>query len=230
MPKITWHGHSTCTLETDGGTKIVIDPFFDDNPKCEHSVEDIEDVDFILVTHGHFDHFADCIPLAKRTGARVVSTFEIVGFCEDRGVENGHPMNIGGGYRFPFGYVKMTPALHSGSVAGDESGAHTTACGGFLIDFADSDKTFYHAGDTALIKDLELLRGDVHVAMLPIGDNFTMGPVDAVKAVEMIQPKVVIPIHYSTWDVIDQDPEEFRRMIANRARVQIMKPNATWEF
>lgn len=228
MPKLTWHGHSTCTIETEDGTRIVIDPFFGDNPMCDHTADEIGDVDYILVTHGHFDHFQDCIPLAKRTGAKVVSTFEIVGFCQEKGIENAHAMNIGGGYRFPFGYVKMTPAVHSGSVAGDDDGTHTTTCGGFLIDFGD--KSFYHAGDTALIKDMELLRGDVDVAMLPIGDNFTMGPRDAVRAVEMIEPSCVIPIHYNTWEVIEQDPEEFRKMIANRTRVQIMKPNETWEF
>lgn len=225
MPEITWHGHATCTLVTDDGTKVVIDPFFDDNPSCEHSVEDIGDVDFILVSHGHFDHFADCIPLAKRTGATVVSTFEIVGWCQENGVEKGHGMNVGGSHGFPFGRVKLTPALHSGSVG--DSGLYS-ACTGFLIDL--DSKCFYHAGDTALTRDLELLKGQVTVAMLPIGDNFTMGPEDAVRAVEMIQPDVVIPIHYGTWDVIDQDPEAFRKMVSNRARVEILKPEDTFAF
>jgi L-ascorbate metabolism protein UlaG (beta-lactamase superfamily) len=228
MPKVTWHGHATCTLETDQGVRLVIDPFFGDNPSFDGTVDDVERADYILVSHGHFDHFADCIPLAKRTGATVVSTFEIVSFCEKNGVEKGHGMNIGGGYRFPCGYIKMTPAIHSGSVAGDHDGTFTTTCGGFLIDLGK--KTFYHSGDTALTRDMELLKGEVDVAMLPIGDNFTMGPRDAARAVEMIEPDVVIPIHYSTWDVIAQDPEEFRELVGKRAKVEVLRPGETYAF
>lgn len=228
MARVTWHGHATCTLETDDGTRLVIDPFFGDNPAFEGTVDDVEGADYILCSHGHFDHFADCIPLAKRTGATVVSTFEIVSFCQQNGVENGHGMNIGGGYRFPFGYLKMTPAIHSGSVAGDDQGAFTTTCGGFLIDLAG--RSFYHSGDTALTRDFELLKGQVDVAMLPIGDNFTMGPEDAARAVEMFEPRVVIPIHYSTWEVIEQDPEAFRARVGQRAEVRVLRPGESYEF
>jgi L-ascorbate metabolism protein UlaG (beta-lactamase superfamily) len=227
MAKLTYHGHSTCTLETDDGTKLVIDPFFADNPATELTVDDVE-ADYILVSHGHFDHFADCIPLAKRTGAMVIGTFEIVSFCGERGVESGHGMNIGGAHDFPFGRVKLTPALHTGSVAGDDSGTHTTDCTGFLIEFAG--KRFYHAGDTALIMDFQLLKGRVDVALLPIGDNFTMGPEDAARAVEMIEPKVVIPIHYNTWPVIAQDPEGFRQKVGNAAEVHVVEPGDSYDF
>jgi L-ascorbate metabolism protein UlaG (beta-lactamase superfamily) len=228
MATVTWHGHATCTLRTDDGTRLVIDPFFGDNPSFNGTVDDVEGADYILCSHGHFDHFADCIPLAKRTAATVVSSYEIVSFCQENGVEKGHGMNIGGGFRFPFGYLKMTPAIHSGSVAGDKEGTHTTACGGFLIDLGG--RTFYHSGDTALTRDFELLRGQVDVAMLPIGDNYTMGPRDAARAVEMFQPHVVIPIHYSTWDVIRQDPEDFRKLVGDKARVEILKPGESYEF
>jgi len=227
MARITWHGHATCTLETDDGTKIVIDPFFGDNPATDLSVDDVE-ADFILCTHGHYDHFADCIPLAKRTGAQVISTFEIVSYLGTKGIQNAHPLHIGGGFPFPFGYTKMTPALHGGQVAGDDAGAFTTVPGGFLIDLGG--RRFYHAGDTALLTDMGLLRGQVDVAMLPIGDNFTMGPVDAARAVEFIEPRVVIPIHFSTWDVINQDPEKFRSLVGDRARVEILEPGGSFEF
>ena len=228
MARVTWHGHATCTLETDQGTRIVIDPFFGDNPSFDGTVDDVEGADYILCSHGHFDHFADCIPLARRTGATVVSTFEIVSFCQKHGVENGHGMNIGGGHRFPFGYLKMTPAIHTGSVEGDEEGVFTTTPGGFLIELGG--KSFYHSGDTALTRDMELLRGQVDLALLPIGDNFTMGPRDAARAVEMIRPKVVIPIHYSTWPVIEQDPEEFRGFVGDLARVEVLHPGESYDF
>jgi L-ascorbate metabolism protein UlaG (beta-lactamase superfamily) len=228
MAKVTWHGHATCTLVTDGGSRLVIDPFFGDNPSFEGTVDDVPGADFILCTHGHFDHFADCIPLAKRTGATVVSTYEITSFCQQNGVENVHGMNIGGGFRFDCGYVKMTPAIHSGSVAGDKEGVFTTQCGGFLIDLGD--KSFYHSGDTALTRDMELLNGQVDVAMLPIGDNFTMGPKDAARAVAMIEPRVVIPIHYSTWDVIAQDPKEFAKLVGTKSKVAILRPGESYDF
>jgi L-ascorbate metabolism protein UlaG (beta-lactamase superfamily) len=227
MARLTYHGHATCTLETDDGTKLVFDPFFADNPATDLTVEDVE-ADYILCSHGHFDHFADCIPLAKRTGATIISTFELVGFCNEQGVEGGHGMNIGGGFDFPFGRVKLTPAVHTGSVAGDTSGTHTTDCCGFLVQFGG--KRFYHSGDTALIMDFQLLKGQVDVALLPIGDNFTMGPDDAARAVEMIEPKVVIPIHYNTWPVIEQDPEAFRAKVGNRAHVEIVAPGSSYEF
>jgi len=227
MAKLTYHGHATCTLVTDDGTRLVFDPFFDDNPACRVSAADVE-ADYILVSHGHADHFADCIPLARRTGATVIGTFELVSFCQEQGVENGHGMNIGGGYGFPFGRVKLTPALHTGSVAGDREGTHTTDCCGFLVEF--NGKRFYHAGDTALIMDFLLLKGRVDVALLPIGDNYTMGPEDAARAVEMIEPKVVVPIHYDTWPVIAQDPEAFKARVGGRAVVEIVPPGGSYEF
>jgi L-ascorbate metabolism protein UlaG (beta-lactamase superfamily) len=227
MARLTWHGHATCTLETDDRTKLVIDPFFTDNPATDLTVDDVE-ADYILVSHGHFDHFADCIPLAKRTGAMVISTFEIVAFCGEKGVDNGHGMNIGGAYTFPFGRLKLTPALHTGSVAGDDSGTHTTDCAGLLVEF--NGKRFYHSGDTALITDFQLLKGQVDVALLPIGDNFTMGPDDAARAVRMIEPHVVIPIHYNTWPVIAQDPEVFRTKVGDAARVEVLEPGGSYEF
>ncbi len=228
MAKLHYHGHSTFTLTTDDGTKIIIDPWFDENPVSDMKADEIEGVDFILCTHGHFDHFADAIPLAKRTGATLVSTFEIVGFAQSQGVENAHPLHIGGGFNFPFGYVKMTPALHGGQVAGDDQGAFTTVPGGFWLELGGT--TLYHAGDTALLTDMTLLKGTVDVALLPIGDNFTMGPVDAARAVEFIEPGVVIPIHYNTFDLIAQDPEVFRGLVGLKAAVEILKPGDSYQF
>jgi len=228
MARLHYHGHSTFTLTTDDGTRVIIDPWFDENPVSDVKAAEIEGADFILCTHGHFDHFADAIPLAKRTGATLVSTFEIVSFAQSKGVENAHPLHIGGGYHFPFGYVKMTPALHGGQVAGDDEGAFTTVPGGFWIDL--KGKRLYHAGDTALLMDMQLLRGKVDLALLPIGDNFTMGPEDAVQAVEFIRPKMVIPIHYNTFDMIAQDAEAFKRSVGGLSKVEIVEPGEVFEF
>ena len=228
MATLTWHGHSCFSLEHDG-TRILIDPWIDENPKCDIKTDSIEQLDYILVSHGHWDHFADCIKLAKKTGATVISTFELVAFCQKQGVENGHGMNIGGAYLFPFGRVKLTPAVHTGTIAGDDEGAFTTDCCGFLISLNDGPNV-YHAGDTALIMDMQLLRGRVDIAILPIGDNFTMGPEDAARAVEMIGPERVVPMHYDTFDIIAQDPEGFRQLVGDLAEVQVMRPGETIEL
>ena len=229
MATLTWHGHSCFLLETDGGQRIIIDPWLDENPASDIKTGDVGSLDYILVSHGHFDHFADCIELAKQTGATVISTFELVSFCQSKGVEKGHGMNIGGAYVFDFGRVKLTPALHTGTIAGDENGTHTTDCSGFLISLNEGQR-LYHAGDTALIMDMQLLRGSVDVAILPIGDNFTMGPEDAARAVEMIEPDVVIPMHYNTFPVIEQNPEGFRTLVGDAATVEILEPGGSYTF
>lgn len=229
MATLTWHGHSTFLLETDGGQRILIDPWLDENPASDITSDEIGALDYILVSHGHFDHFADCIKLAKKTNATVISTFELVSFCQSKGVEKGHGMNIGGAYVFDFGRVKLTPALHTGTIAGDENGTHTTDCSGFLISLNEGQRV-YHAGDTALIMDMQLLNGSVDVAILPIGDNFTMGPEDAARAVGMIEPEVVIPMHYNTFPVIEQNPESFRELVGDAATVEILQPGGSYSF
>jgi L-ascorbate metabolism protein UlaG (beta-lactamase superfamily) len=229
MAELTWHGHSCFTLVTDEGTRVMFDPWLDDNPRADIASIEVEQLDYLLVSHGHFDHFADCVKIARRTDATVVSTFELVSFCEQRGVKSVHGMNIGGAHPFPFGRVKLTPALHTGSVDGDESGTFTTEPSGFLVNL-NGGQRLYHAGDTALTMDLQLLRDRVDVALLPIGDNFTMGPEDAVRAIDMIQPRVVIPMHYDTFEVIVQDTDEFRRLVGDRAEVVVLQPGGSYAF
>jgi L-ascorbate metabolism protein UlaG (beta-lactamase superfamily) len=229
MARLTFHGHAAIRLETDEGQALFIDPWLDDNPKCEIGVSDVEHADYILCTHGHSDHYGDVVQLAGRTGACLIGTVELVAHAQSLGVERAHAMNIGGAHDFDFGRVKLTPALHGGQIDGPhgDGGAHTTPCG-FLLDIGGT--RIYHAGDSALIMDMQLLRGQVDVALLPIGDNFTMGPADAARAVEFIQPRVVIPIHYDTFPLIAQDADAFAAQVGAAAEVVVLRPGAAWDF
>ena len=231
MANLIFHGHATVSVELDDGTRLVIDPFLDNSPVSEAGVDDVE-ADYILVTHGHMDHIADLIPLAKKTGATVISSHELVSWLATHDVEHAHGMSIGGGYTFPFGYVKMTPALHGTKNEGPGGEAFPTMPAGFLIR-PDEGRTIYHAGDTALLRDFELLDGEVDVALLPIGDNYTMGPEDAARAVDFIGPEIVVPIHYDTFPAIEQDAEEFAELVAEvdeDVDVRILAPGDATEF
>lgn len=196
--ELRWLGHGTWHL-TSGKHGILLDPFLTDNPSAPVGPDDVE-ADFILVSHGHFDHVADVVPIAKRTGATVVSNFEICEWFGKQGIEKLEQMNLGGGISLPFGRVKSTPAWHS-SVLPD--GTYGGNPGGFLL--ALEGTTIYFACDTALFSEMQLLRGKVDVAVLPIGDRFTMGPEDALEATKWIEPRRVLPAHYNTWPPIEQD-------------------------
>jgi L-ascorbate metabolism protein UlaG (beta-lactamase superfamily) len=205
--KIKYHGHSFVQIENEKHS-ILIDPFVSGNPMTKTKVEELK-CDYVILTHGHGDHTSDAITVAQKNKAMIISSFEIANYAESHKVK-AHPLGIGGGYNFSFGRVKLTIAHHSssfsdGSYAGNPAGVIVTMDG----------KTIYHAGDTGLFYDMKLIgeMNKIDVAFLPIGDNFTMGVDDAVKATEFINAGITVPIHYNTFDIIHINPEDFKKKV-----------------
>jgi L-ascorbate metabolism protein UlaG (beta-lactamase superfamily) len=224
--KLTYHSHACFSIAVDG-TQLLIDPFLSGNELADVSPDEVE-ADYVLVSHGHGDHVGDTVAIAKRTGATTISNFEIHNWLLDQGVAEAHPLHIGGGHDFPFGRVKLTIAHHGSGLPDGTYGGNPA---GFLLTLGG--KKIYHACDTGLFYDMKLIgEGGLDVAILPIGDNFTMGPDDALRAVKLLEPKVVIPIHYNTFDVIRQDPHTFAaRVEAETAtRCLVLEPGESYEL
>ncbi|MCR4414794.1 MAG: metal-dependent hydrolase [Thermoguttaceae bacterium] len=212
--ELTWLGHNAWSFCASGFT-VLLDPFLDDNPVASVRADAVE-AHFILVSHGHFDHIADAEKIARRTGATVISSFEICQWLGSKGVQTTHAMNIGGSYRFPFGRVKMTIAHHTSMLPDGSCGG---AAAGFLVYLPEGN--VYFACDTGLFYDMKLL-GDEGIALaaLPIGDNFTMGPEDALRAVKLLNPRRVVPIHRNTWPLIAQDAAAWARRVRDETSAE----------
>lgn len=214
--EIQWLGHAAFRI-TDGERVLYVDPFITENPVCPIDLEDADEADWVLVTHGHHDHYGDAPELARRTGATLVACFEITEDAGEQGVDDVEPMNIGGSVHPDGITVHMTEAQHS-------SGPGLGHQAGFVIEWGDN--RLYHAGDTGLFSDMRLIAEflEPDLAMLPIGDRFTMGPRSAARAVEYLGVDQVIPMHYNTFELVEQNPADFVEAVGDAAEVVVLNP------
>src|SRR5438105_1280527 len=219
--RVRWLGHACLLFESDA-RHILVDPFLAGNPAAASTAEAVQ-ADFILVSHGHGDHLGDTVPIAQRTGATVVANYEISEWLKKRGLNNVHGQQHGGGHMFPFGRVKLTLAFHGSALPDGSYGGNPC---GILITFKDGMKV-YDAADTGLFGDMRLIGEEgLDLAILPIGDNYTMGPDDALRAVKLLTPRRVVPIHYNTWELIAQDAGAWAERVRRETQAEpvVLRP------
>lgn len=224
--QLTWLGHGSWSIVA-GDHTILLDPFFDENPASPVKADQME-AQFILVSHGHFDHVSDAEKIARRTGATIVSNFEICQWFAQKGIDGAHAMNIGGSHAFPFGRVKMTIAHHTSMLP---DGAYGGVAAGFVLSLPEGN--VYFACDTGLFYDMKLIgAAGLSLAALPIGDNFTMGPDDALEAVKLLGAKRVVPVHRDTWPLIEQDVDAWAKRVKAETQSEpvVIEPGKTIEL
>jgi len=229
--KLTWLGHSNFRILNTGGQVVLIDPWFTENPASPEKSIPKKKVDLVLITHGHFDHLGDAIEIAKKHGPKVIGIFELCAWLQKKGVENCSPMNLGGSQSAADVRVTMVPARHSSGIQEDGQMIYAGEPCGYVMEFENGVK-IYHAGDTAVFSDMQLIhelyRPDI--ALLPIGDHYTMGPREAACAVSLLRPKTVIPMHFGTFPALTGTADEFKKHVEDLGvEVVVMKPGQTIE-
>jgi L-ascorbate metabolism protein UlaG (beta-lactamase superfamily) len=224
---ITWLGHGTFELVSPGGKRIVIDPWLEQNPSCPADRKKIDRADLILVTHGHFDHIGDLVPVARATGAKVIGIFELCSWLGKKGVQNTSPMNIGGSQRVGDITITMVPAVHSSAFVDEGGPVYLGEAAGYVIRFEDG-LSVYFAGDTALFGDMRLIKEmyEPAIAFLPIGDHFTMGPEAAARAAALVGARQIVPMHYATFPLLTGTPERLKELMPG-VDILILKPGET---
>lgn len=226
--RITWLGHATVLIETAKGTTLLVDPFISQNPKFPKSFSLPKKIDYVLLTHGHGDHMGDAVPVATKHDSTVVAIVELAGYVAGKGVKNTIGFNIGGTVQLGDVAVSMVEATHS-AAAQDEKGTHYVGVAtGFVLSIAGGP-VLYHSGDTSVFGDMKLIAQlyKPEVAMLPIGGFYTMGPKEAALAVELLQPKAVLPIHFGTFPPLTGTPKELAALIDSRIEVLMPAPGET---
>lgn len=227
--KAHWLGHSAFKLESQSGKIIYIDPFLKENPSTPDEFKEVNEADYILLTHGHDDHVGDTVEIAQNTGAKVVGILELMGILQEEGLPEDQAIgfNKGGTVHFEDFSVTLVSANHSSSYKGKYAGDP----GGLVISFED-DICIYHMGDTNIFADLELY-GELyrpHVVLAPTGDHFTMGPEEAAYATELIGCEIAVPIHYGTWPPIESDPNEFKEILEDITDTKVIIPEKGANF
>ena len=230
--KITWLGHATFIITTPGGKRILIDPWVKENPACPDELKDVGDLDSVLITHAHFDHIADAVSIGKSTGVQTVAIAETAGWLGSKGLENVVGMNIGGTTETDAGCrVHMTNAVHSCGITEDDGSViYGGSAAGFVVEF-DNGFKLYHAGDTAVFSDMALIGKllEPDIALLPIGDFYTMGPRSAAEAVRLLGVKTVVPMHFGTFPALTGTPEQLRQEAKDVDGLQVidLEPGGT---
>lgn len=223
--RITWLGHATVLVQTAPGTNLLIDPFLAQNPSYPKDFNLPAKIHYILLTHGHFDHISDAVPVAKKHGATVVAIYELASFIGSKGVSDTIGMNLGGTVKLNEVAATMVEAKHS-AAAQDETGSHYVGvAAGFVLTLAGG-LVLYHAGDTGVFGDMSLIRElyKPTVAMLPIGGHFTMGPQEAALAARLLEPKVILPIHFGTFPPLAGTPQQLAALVGSGVQVVEWKP------